>query len=127
MSDPGQEGLLSDLLPPYTSLLQQLSPEPVIAGFLLEGVSGDGSNTRHPTVLSHQQDSQPGPCRGHEAFLPQGCQTCVSFLETLRPGAFLGISQGAWLGWVTQLLQTILTTEEALQLHLCSSEHQVAP
>lgn len=108
-------------------VLQQLSPEPVITGFLLEGVTGDWSNARHPTALSNHQDSQPGPSRGHEAFLPQGCQTCVSFLDALRPEAFLGISQGAWPGWVTRLLQIILMAEEALQLRLCSSEHQGAP
>lgn len=116
MSSLGEEGQLSDLSPSSMSLLQQLYPKPVITRFLLEGVSGDWSNTHHPTALSHQQDSQPGPSRGHEAFLSQSCQTCVSFLETLRPGAFLGISQGAWPGWVTQLLRTVLMAEEVPQL-----------
>lgn len=50
--------------------------EPVVTGILLQGVSGDWSDTPRPTALSHQQDSQPGPSRGHEAFLPQGFQMC---------------------------------------------------
>lgn len=79
MPGPGQEGLLSDLLPPYKSFLWQLSPEPVITGILLERVSGDWTNTHHPTTLSHQRDSQPEPSRGHEASphppgLPNMCQ-----------------------------------------------------